>query len=106
MKKLFFMAALLTATLCAMAQQNQVSPDAPLEGVFSVAKDKQVRFSKGNLQYTQSTNTWAFAENQYEMLDTANVRNNALADKIDLFGWSGSTATARWGISTSNDNNN
>ena len=78
-------------------------PYAPLEGVFSVAADKQVKFSKGNLQCTiQGTDTtWAFAANQYEMLGTANVENSALADKIDLFGWSGSTATAKWGISTS-----
>lgn len=165
MKKLFLMAALLAATLCATAQQNQViwhngkvmygspiptvdsitfaaeiessdtlhlilprtiivhdtvikevivevhdtiyqcppDPYAPLEGVFSVAADKQVKFSKGNLQCTiQGTDTtWAFAANQYDMLGTANVENSALADKIDLFGWSGSTATAKWGISTS-----
>ena len=80
-------------------------PNAPLAGVFSVAADKQVKFSKGNLQYTQSTNTWAFAANQYEMLGTANVENSALADKIDLFGWSGSTATAKWGISLSTNDN-
>lgn len=80
-------------------------PNAPLAGVFSVAADKQVRFSKGNLQYTQSTNTWAFAANQYEMLGTAYVENSALADKIDLFGWSGSTGSAKWGISTSEEYN-
>ena len=84
---------------------DEPDPNAPLAGVFSVAADKQVKFSKGNLQYTQSTNTWAFAANQYDMLGTANVENSALADKIDLFGWSGSTATAKWGISTSTDNN-
>lgn len=28
-----------------------------------------------------------------------------MADKIDLFGWSGSTGSAKWGISTSTDNN-
>ncbi|MGN0235949.1 MAG: hypothetical protein ACI4BD_06545 [Paludibacteraceae bacterium] len=167
MKKLFLFAALLAATLCATAQQNQViwqngkvmygspiptvdsitfaaelessdtlhlilprtiivhdtvikevivevhdtiyqcppDPYAPLAGVFSVSADKQVNFSKGNLQYTQSTNTWAFAANQYDMIGTANVENSALADKIDLFGWSGSTATAKWGISTSDDSN-
>ena len=170
MKKFFLMAALLAATLCATAQQNQVvwhngkvmygspiptvdsitfaaeiessdtlhlilprtiivhdtvikevivevhdtiykcpdepaDPNAPLAGVFSVSADKQVKFSKGNLQYTQSTNTWAFAANQYEMLGTANVENSALADKIDLFGWSGSTGSAKWGISLSTDNN-
>lgn len=80
-------------------------PDAPLAGVFSVSADKQVRFSKGNLQYTQSTNTWSIADNQYDMIGTANVVDGALADKIDLFGWSGSTATAKWGISTSTDYN-
>ena len=72
-----------------------------LSGVFSVSEEMQVQFSRGNLQYTQSTQTWAFAAQQYEILGTANFANGALADKIDLFGWSGSTATAQWGISTS-----
>lgn len=84
--------------------EESVDPDAPLAGVFSVSADKQVKFSKGNLQYTQSTNTWAFAANQYERLPI-NVENGALADRIDLFGWSGSTGTAKWGISTSTDDN-
>ena len=86
---------------------------------FTVAEGKQVTFSGGNLQYTQSTQTWAFAEHQYDMLGTDNVdgggkvydatygydkTGNALADKIDLFGWSGSTGSAKWGIGTSTDN--
>ncbi|MGM9825950.1 MAG: hypothetical protein ACI3Z8_05885 [Paludibacteraceae bacterium] len=75
-------------------------PEEPLAGVFSVAADKQVRFSKGNLQYTQSTNKWSIADNQYDMIGYANVGNGVLADKIDLFGWSGSTGSAKWGIST------
>ena len=33
---------------------------------FSVAPDKKVYFSMGNLQYQASTNTWRFAEYQYE----------------------------------------
>ncbi len=72
---------------------------------FSVSADKQVAFSKGNLQCTLSATdtTWSFAENQYDMLGTANVSDGALADKIDLFGWSGSTG-AKWGISTSTSN--
>ncbi len=72
-----------------------------LAGVFSVSADKQVAFSRGNLQYRQSTATWSFAETQYDMLGEANVSGSALADKIDLFGWSGSTGSAQWGISTS-----
>ncbi len=86
-----------------------------LTGVFSVSGIKKVAFTKGNLQYTQSTSTWSFAENQYDMLGTANVidgtesydatdgyskNGSELADKIDLFGWS-STGTVEWGISTS-----
>ena len=77
-----------------------------LNGSFSVAKGKYVRFSMGNLQYTQSTQTWSFAKNQYDMIGEDNVikygyDDYALADKIDLFGWSGSTGVGNWGISTS-----
>ena len=84
-----------------------------LNGSFSIAKGKYVSFSMGNLQYTQSTQTWSFAKNQYDMIGEDNVikvedeygyDDYALADKIDLFGWSGSTgAAAAWGISTSTD---
>lgn len=48
----------------------------------------QVYFSQGNLQYQASTNTWRFAENQYDAIGSAN--SNAAADYdgwIDLFGW-------------------
>ena len=81
-------------------------PNAPLVGVFSVSADKQVKFSKGNLQCTiNDTDTaWVFAAHQYDMLGTANVNGSVLANTIDLFGWSGSTATAKWGISTSTNN--
>ena len=83
-------------------------------GVFSVSADKQVTFSKGNLQYTQSTNTWVFAENQWEYIGTDNVTGGSvtsdptngdsiggttLADKVDLFGWS--TSATNFGVSTS-----
>ena len=88
-------------TFCTNTDDEPEDPEAPLAGVFSVSADKQVKFSKGNLQYTQSTDTWTFAAQQYDMLGYANEENNALADKIDLFGWSGSTGAAKWGISTS-----
>ena len=95
-------------------------PEGALNGVFSVSADKKVRFAKGNLQYTQSTQTWSFAEHQYDIIGTGNVTGGevtiqylsgkefgymkdgtALADKIDLFGWSGSTANATWGVGVS-----
>ena len=84
-------------------------------GMFSVSADKQVTFSKGNLQYTQSTDTWSFASTQWEMIGTDNViggsvssdqsgyyrYGDALADKVDLFGWS--TSATNFGVSTSED---
>ena len=100
-------------------KQEEVVEPAYTPKPFTVAEGKQITFSGGNLQYTQSTQTWAFAEHQYDMLGTDNVdgggkvydatygydkTGNALADKIDLFGWSGSTGSAKWGIGTSTDN--
>ena len=80
---------------------------------FSVSDSKQVTFSKGNLQYTQSTHTWSFASAQWEMIGTDNVTGGSvsydpedgykkigiLADKVDLFGWS--TSSTKFGVSTS-----
>ena len=94
-------------SMIAPEEPNPGTPDTPAEpetpsagvGVFSVSADKQVTFSKGNLQYTQSTNTWSFASAQWEMLGTDNVTNGALADKVDLFGWS--TSANNFGVSVS-----
>ena len=111
MKKLFTFCLALCATTALWAN---FTPAA-----FSVAEGKYVYFTKGNLQYTQSTQTWSFAENQYDMLGTDNVTDGtttfdaqygytkvgtALADKIDVFGWSANNVTAPWGLSTSTDN--
>ncbi|MBP5365896.1 MAG: hypothetical protein J6Y82_08230 [Bacteroidales bacterium] len=67
------------------------SPNADngaLRGTFSVAPDRKVRFSQGNLQYKASSGSWRFAENQYDRIGYENV--NISADYngwIDLFGW-------------------
>ena len=102
-------------SMIAPEESEQPNPSAGI-GVFSVSADKQVTFSKGNLQYTQSTNTWSFAENQYDYIGTDNVTGGsvsfdptygdsrygtALADKVDLFGWS--TYATNFGVSTSTD---
>ena len=76
---------------------------AAYTGKFSISADKQVAFAPGNLQYTQSTDTWAFAEHQYDIIGEANIIGGALADKIDLFGWSASNTTAPFGVSLSKD---
>ena len=69
---------------------------------FSVSATQQVLFAPGNLQYTQSTDTWSFAENQYDYIGDDNLSGSELADKIDLFGWSGSDYN-NFGVSTSNE---
>ena len=111
-----------------VAPEGTDTPDTPIEpeepttpstgiDVFSVAEGKTVTFSKGNLQYTQSTNTWSFASTQWEVIGTDNVtggsvssgengdskEGTALADKVDLFGWS--TSATNFGVSTSTDYN-
>ncbi len=43
-------------------------PTGELSGKFSVSATTQVQFSQGNLQYQASTNTWRFAENQWDMV--------------------------------------
>ena len=70
-------------------------------GVFSVSATKQVTFSKGNLQYQASTNTWRFAEHQYDYIGAANKNISATySGWIDLFGWG--TGNAPTKTSTSN----
>lgn len=60
-----------------------------INGVFTInANGDQVYFSKGNLQYQASTNTWRFAENQWDYVgeDNANI-SSTYSGWIDLFGW-------------------
>ena len=77
-------------------------------GTFSVSATQQVTFSPGNLQYQASTNTWRFAEHQWDMVGmgygqtntdndcyiggtVSNSDNRQIGSNysgwIDLFGW-------------------
>ena len=59
-----------------------------IKGAFTIARGKQVYFSQGNLQYQASTNTWRFAENQYDIIGDDNGKISETYDGwIDLFGW-------------------
>lgn len=59
-----------------------------LPGQFSVSNTQRVCFSQGNLQYQASTNTWRFAENQYEYIGEENRNvSPTYSGWIDLFGW-------------------
>jgi len=79
--------------------------EGALSGMFSVAPDRTVNFSQGNLQYQASTNTWRFAENQWNQvggnylgLELGNVYENGVkcdnrlasstySGWIDMFCW-------------------
>lgn len=79
---------------------NTPAANGELPGIFSVSTSKQVKFSKGNLQYQASTDTWRFAENQFDFVGDASNGNVYVGTKssntsvsasyygwIDLFGW-------------------
>lgn len=72
-------------------EQGPIDPpsgDGVLPGAFSVSATQQVHFSQGNLQYQASTNTWRFAEHQYDYVDSANGNiSSTYSGWIDLFGW-------------------
>ena len=64
------------------------APNGAINGLFSVSPTQQVWFSRGNLQYQASTNSWRFAANQYEYIGNDNS-NISISNTgwIDLFGW-------------------
>ena len=65
-----------------------INATGKLPGVFSVSDSQQVNFSQGNLQYKASTNTWRFAEHQYDCIGSSNSNISSTYDGwIDLFGW-------------------
>ena len=65
-----------------------VLTDVPMDEVFSVQPYCKVYFSPGNLQYQASTNTWKFANAQYDYLGSENASISSDNDGwIDLFGW-------------------
>ena len=65
------------------------APIGAINGKFTVNDNgDQVYFSQGNLQYQASTDTWKFAENQYDYVgsDNSNI-SSSYSGWIDLFGW-------------------
>ena len=80
-KNLFIFPLLLALVAC-----TNDSPELP--GVFSVARDKQIQFSPGVLQYRASTDTWRFASSQLEYIGEGNNNISPTYNGwIDLFGF-------------------
>ena len=96
-----------------------------INGKFTInANGDQVYFSQGNLQYQASTNTWRFADNQWDYVGTQiseygfiggtvigsdnNNISSSYSGWIDLFGWgtsgwnSGNTYYHPWDSNNSN----
>ena len=87
--------------------------DGKLPEPFSVSATKQVWFSQGNLQATNTTInstsgwTWSFAEHQYDCIGNA-IANTAIdnntvitAGTVDLFGWVGTNSSlSAYGINS------
>ena len=65
------------------------APAGAINGKFTINEDgDQVYFSQGNLQYQASTDTWRFAENQWDYVGEDNSNISQTYDGwIDLFGW-------------------
>ena len=67
---------------------NNDLPEEPVVGLFSINDSTQVCFSPGNLQYQASTNTWRFAEHQWDYIGEGNASISETYDGwIDLFAW-------------------
>ena len=97
-------AVMIMSVSCNKESISPIIPDGVLPGSFSVSATQQVHFSQGNLQYQASTNTWRFAEHQYDYVGTQTADNNGCyggnvsgsdnrnisstySGWIDLFGW-------------------
>lgn len=63
-------------------------PEGALHSVFAVGPGKKVCFAKGNLHYQASTNTFKFADNQYDVIGDGNANiSPSYSGWIDLYGW-------------------
>ena len=91
----------LAEGLTLIVNTHNGNPIGVIDGLFSVSATKQVYFSKGNLQYQASSNTWRFAEHQWNYVggnggthEYGNVGGSSndypsstYSGWIDLFGW-------------------
>lgn len=89
MKRIFKNLMLIgfATTLC-VACDKEEDDGIITKGTFTVAQGKKVYFSQGNLQYQASTNTWRFAEHQYDIVGENYEKLSSSYDGwIDLFGY-------------------
>jgi len=77
-----------SAEFIAHFQAQPQTPIGAIDGLFSVGDNEKVYFSRGNLQYKATTNTWRFARHQWDCqrLENGNI-SSSYDGWIDLFGW-------------------
>ena len=108
------MDATLRSSGCSVRAVQSVSSNntqfGAINGVFSVDNNTKVCFSKGNLQFQASTNTWKFAENQWDYVGEGNTNiSSYYSGWIDLFGWGtsgynhGAVCYQPWSVSIYNN---
>jgi len=78
---------LSNGTTITVARTNKtIIKDGAIQAEFSVSPTKKVYFSMGNLQYRASTNTWRFAEHQWDYVGDDNINMSSTYDGwIDIF---------------------
>lgn len=96
----------------ALTVTTRTDPEGTIPGLFTInSSGTQVYFSQGNLQYQASTDTWRFAESQWNYTGDGNSNISATYDGwIDLFCWGtsgynhGANYYQPWSTSQINDN--
>ena len=79
-----------------------IVPDEPIPIAYSVSDSTKVVFSPGNLQYHATNNIWRFAPNQTDYVGlSTNDTTSLMEGWIDLFGWSSSVKSVKFGVSQS-----
>lgn len=109
-KIIILISSLILLSGCKPEMVEVERPLYPTEGAinarYSVGDSTTVVFAMGNLQYQASTNTWRFAEKQFEVLGVGNTNiDTNYMGWIDLFGWATSGYNGMMPYSTSDTNN-
>lgn len=84
------MKRLLLAFFAVSCAATMMAANDALSGKFSIAADKQVYFSPGNLQFHMQDSLWRFAPNQFDWCGNANLEmgNPDYNGWVDLLSWS------------------
>ena len=70
-------------TLSSGGGGNGNAPEGAINGLFTINENgDQVYFSQGNLQYQASTNTWRFAEHQWDYVGGVDVLTNNIGGNV------------------------